>query len=123
MSDHSSSEHGADNAAAVLENTAGADENPCASTLPVPTFAGADIIGGLSTPTMNDSEKEQREQSRRLMVIIECQRIQLQAQHDALLLLLQKGSRRMLPSARARMPSRKTVLSYLMCFAGMHLTI
>jgi hypothetical protein len=53
------------------------------------TFAGADIIGGLSTPTMNESEKEQREQSRRIMVIIESQHIQLQAQHDALLLLLQ----------------------------------
>jgi hypothetical protein len=91
MSDHSSSEHGADNAAAVLENTAGADESPCANTLPVPTFAEADIIGGLSTPTMNESGKEQREQSRRLMVIIESQHSQLQRQHDALLLLLQKS--------------------------------
>jgi hypothetical protein len=39
---------------------------------------------------MNESDNEQSEHSRRLMEIIESQHIQLQAQHDALLLLLQK---------------------------------
>jgi hypothetical protein len=91
MSDHSSSDHGADDAGADLQSSATAEnENAPATALPVPTFAAAEITGGLNTLTMNEtSANEQLERSRRLMLIIESQHTQLESQHAALLLLVQ----------------------------------
>jgi hypothetical protein len=91
MSDHSSTDHGADDAGADLQSSATAEnENARATALPVPTFAAAEATGGLNTLTMNEtSANEQLEQSRRLMLIMASQHTQLQSQHAALLLLVQ----------------------------------
>jgi hypothetical protein len=72
---------------------------------------------------MNESEKEQREQSRRLMVNVESQHIQLQAQHDALLLRLQKRDAKDASERSGENAKSKTMLTYLMCFGGMQITI
>jgi hypothetical protein len=47
MSDHSSYDHGADDTGADLQRSATVEnENARATTLPVPTFAAAEITGG-----------------------------------------------------------------------------
>jgi hypothetical protein len=72
MSEHSSSEHGADNARAER-----------ATSLPVPTFAVAEITGGIETLTVTDTKSEQMD---RLVRIIESQR-------EALLTLVSRDAK------------------------------
>jgi hypothetical protein len=91
MGDHSSFDHGAVDASADLQSSATAEkEKALATALPVSTFTAAEITGGLKTLTMNEkSAKEQLEQSRRLILIIQREHTQLQSQQAALLLLVQ----------------------------------